>query len=230
VAAEFLYQQGIPPEANYRFKHALIQDAAYQSLLKSTRQQHHQRIAATLESDFPGVVATQPELLARHYTEAGLTEQAIPYWLAAGRHALQRCASLEAINHANRGLELLGGLPDSPQRAKQELALQLVIGPSQSFVRGPQSVEHIYARARELARGLGSTAELFPALSGLAYAQIVHGRMPEARALAEEFLELAEQQDDALVSAAGHSMVAYAAWWQGDFLDVRDHSRQGLAL
>ena len=97
-------------------------------------------------------------------------------------------------------------------------------------MEGPQSVEHIYARARELAREVGSTPELFPALSGLAYAQIVRGHLPKARTLAEEFLELAEPQQDALVLAAGHSMLAYAAWWQGDFIDVRDHSRLGLGL
>jgi predicted ATPase len=97
-------------------------------------------------------------------------------------------------------------------------------------VHGPQSVEDIYARARELARQVGGTPELYPALSGLAYAQIVRGRMREARALAEEFLELAEPQHDSLVLAAGHSMLAYAAWWQGDVIDVRDHSRQGLAF
>jgi predicted ATPase len=230
VAAEFLHQRGAPPNSSYRFKHALVQDAAYQSLLKSTRQQHHQRIANALESDFEDIVATQPELLAHHYTEAGLTAQAIPYWHAAGQRALRRYANNEAANHATRGLNLLGTLPDTPQRAKQELSLQLVLGPSLSFVRGPQAVEHIYTRARELARQVGSTPELFPALSGLAYAQIVRGRLREARALAEEFLELAAPQQDALVLAAGHCMVAYAAWWQGDFIDVRNHSRQGLAL
>ena len=230
VAAEFLYQQGTPPQATYRFKHALIQDAAYQSLLKSTRQQHHRRIAAALESDFPDIVDTRPELLAQHYTEAGLIEQAIPYWQSAGQRALQRGANLEATNHARRGLELLGRLPDSPQRAKQELALQLVLGPSVSFVRGPQSVEQIYARARELARQVGGTPELFPALCGLAYVQIVRGQVTDARALAEEFLELAEQQQDTLVLAVGHCLVAYAAWWQGDFVDVRNHSHQCLAL
>ena len=230
VAAEFLYQHGAPPEATYRFKHALIQDAAYQSLLKSTRQLHHQRIAGALESGFPEIAETKPELLAHHYTQAGLVQQAVPYWHAAGQRALQRFANLEASNHARRGLELLATLPDSPQRTKQELALQLLLGPSLSPVSGPQSVEHIYARALELAREVGGTPELFPALAGLAYAQIVRGRMREARALAEEFLELAEPQHDALVSAAGHCMVAYAAWWQGDVVDVRDHSRQGLAL
>lgn len=230
VRAEFLYQQGVAPRATYRFKHALIQDAAYQSLLKSTRQQHHQHIAAALEAGFPEIVETRPELIAQHYTEAGLIEQAVPYWHAAGRRALRVYANLEATNHAKRGLELLAKLPDSPDRAKRELALQLVLGPSVSFVQGPQAVETIYARARELARQVGGTPDLFPALSGLAYAQIVRGRMREARALADEYLELAAAQADPLISAVGHSMVAYAAWWQGDFIDVRDHSRDGMAL
>ena len=194
VRAEFLYQQGVAPRATYRFKHALIQDAAYQSLLKSTRQQHHQHIAAALEAGFPEIVETRPELIAQHYTEAGLIEQAVPYWHAAGRRALRVYANLEATNHAKRGLELLAKLPDSPDRAKRELALQLVLGPSVSFVRGPQAVETIYARARELARQVGGTPDLFPALSGLAYAQIVRGRMREARALADEYLELAAAQ------------------------------------
>ncbi len=230
VHAEFLYQQGTEPRATYRFKHALIQDAAYQSLLKSSRQQHHQRIAVALEAEFPEIVETRPELIAQHYTEAGLVAQAIPYWHAAGRRALRGFANLEATNHARRGLDLLGRLPDSPDRAEQELALQLVLGPSLSFVQGPQAVEAIYARARELARHVGGTPELFPALSGLAYAQIVRGRMREARALADEFLELAAAQPDPLISAVGHSMVGYSAWWQGDFISAHDHSVEGLAL
>ena len=230
VASEFLSQRGTPPDATYRFKHALIQDAAYQSLLKSTRQQHHKRIASILEADFPEIVDTQPELVAHHYTEAGLTGQAIPYWHAAGRRAARRYANTEASNHARRGLELLATLPNSPQRDEQELGLQLVLAPSLSQITGPQSVEHIYARALDLARRVGGPAELNPALSGLAYAYIVRGRVREARTLAEEFLALAQPQHDALVSAAGHSMVAYAAWWQGDIVDVRTHCRRCLEL
>src|SRR5919109_3887161 len=97
VEAELLYQQGVPPQATYLFKHALIQDTAYQSLLKRTRQQYHQRIAQVLEARFPETVETQPELLAYHYTEAGLNEQAIGYWQRAGERALQRSANPEAI-------------------------------------------------------------------------------------------------------------------------------------
>jgi class 3 adenylate cyclase/tetratricopeptide (TPR) repeat protein len=227
VTAEFLYQNGSPPEATYRFKHALIQDAAYQSLLKSTRRQHHLRIATAIEAAFPDVVKNQPELLAHHYTEARLIPQAVPYWEAAGRRALQRYANQEAANHASRGLELLGTMPETADRARQELALQLLLGSSMSFVNGPHSGAPNYTRARELAREIGAVPEMFPALAGLGYAQIVSGHMHEARALAEEFLELAPR-DDPLLPAVGHWLLAYTAWWQGDFVDVHMHSRQGL--
>src|SRR5882672_10873545 len=99
VEAEFLYQQGLPPEATYRFKHALIQDTAYQSLLRSTRQQYHQRIAQVLETQFPEIAETQPELVAHHLTEAGLIEQAVGYWYKAGQRALERSANLEVVAH-----------------------------------------------------------------------------------------------------------------------------------
>ena len=114
VAAELLYQQGLPPNATYRFKHALIQDAAYQSLLRSTRQQYHQRIAQVLEERFPAICETQPELLAQHYTEGGCVAQAISYWQQAGQRAMQHSAPLEAIAHLSKGLEVLATLSDTP--------------------------------------------------------------------------------------------------------------------
>ena len=124
VEAELLYQRGLPPQATYVFKHALIQDAAYQSLLKRTRQQYHQHIAQVLEAQFPEIVETQPELLAHHYTEAGLAEQAVGYWQQAGQQAIQRSAYLEAVQHLTTGLALLTTLPETPERAQQELDLQ----------------------------------------------------------------------------------------------------------
>src|SRR5438552_2503002 len=130
VAAEFLYQQGLPPQATYLFKHALIQDAAYQSLLRSTRQQYHQRIAQVLEVRFPEICETQPELLAHHYTEAGVLAQAISYWQRAGQRAIERSAHPEAIAHLTKGLEMLATLPDTPERARQELAMQTTLGPA----------------------------------------------------------------------------------------------------
>ena len=114
VEAEIVYQRGVPPQATYLFKHALIQDAAYQSLLKSTRQHYHQRIAHVLASQFPETTEGQPELLAHHYTEAGLTAQAVPYWYKAGQRASERSAHMEAINYLRQGLSWLQTLPETP--------------------------------------------------------------------------------------------------------------------
>jgi predicted ATPase len=230
VEAEFLYQQGLPPQATYRFKHALIQEAAYQSLLKSTRQRYHQRIAQVLVERFPETAETQPELLAHHYTEAGLREQAIPCWQHAGQRALQRSANLEAASHVTMGLDVLSTLPETHERAQQELALQIMLGAALGATQGQQAMERIYARACELARQVGSTPELFPALWGFWYAHMARGQMAQARELAEEFLELARQRQDPLVLAAGHRMLANTAWAQGELVQAQAHCRQGLAF
>lgn len=136
VATELLYQRGTPPQVTYLFKHALIQDTAYHSLLKSRRQQLHQQIAYVLEERFAEIKATQPELLAHHYTEAGLIAQAIPYWRQAGQKAVERSAYVEAINHLTKGLDVLKTLPDTSERARQELTLQTAIGPAWMAVKG----------------------------------------------------------------------------------------------
>jgi predicted ATPase len=136
VDAELLYQRGRPPRARYLFKHALIQDAAYASLLKSTRQQYHQQTAQLLEARFPDIVAAEPELLAHHYTEAGSHAQAVGYWQQAGTRALQRSANVEAIAHVHRGLELLTALPDTSQRTQRELDLLTTLGPALLSTKG----------------------------------------------------------------------------------------------
>src|SRR5262245_16341135 len=154
VEAELVYQRGVPPQATYTFKHALIQDAAYQSLLKSTRRRYHKQIAQALEERFAEVKETQPELLAHHYTEAGLIEQAIPYWQRAGERASQRSANAEAIGHLTKGLELLKALPDTPGRIQQELSLQLALGDAFMAAKGyaTSEVANTYTRALELCR------------------------------------------------------------------------------
>src|SRR5262249_3312286 len=123
VAAGLLFRQGQPPEGRYVFKHALVRDAAYGSLLRSTRRQLHTRIATVLEEQFPDTVEVQPELVAHHFTEAGLHAQAVGYWHKAGQRATQRSAHLEAIAHLTKGLEALKTLPETPERAAHELAL-----------------------------------------------------------------------------------------------------------
>src|SRR6266568_636190 len=162
VAAEFLYQRGVPPQATYTFKHALIQDVAYQSLLRSTRQQHHQRIAQALEAQFPAIVATQPELLAQHYTAAGCHEQAVPYWQQAGEQASDRSAHLEAISHCTTGIALLTTLPETPAHTQQALALHIALGAALQVTKGygAPEVEHAYTQARAWCQQVGETPEL----------------------------------------------------------------------
>src|SRR5437870_4505130 len=136
VEAEIVYPRGVPPQSTYVFKHALIRDAAYASLLKSTRQQYHQRIAHVLEAQFPAIVDQQPELLAYHSTEAGLTEKAVGYWHKAGQRAIERSAHLEAISHLRTGLELLPTLPETPERLQREVDMHIALGASLSATKG----------------------------------------------------------------------------------------------
>src|SRR4029450_3548757 len=133
---ELVFRHGEPPEAIYSFKHALVRDAAYESLLKSRRQQLHGQIARTLEERFADIGASQPEIAAHHFTEAGLVEPAIDYWLKAGQHAARRSANAEGLNHRARGLELLPKIDDPTLRNKSELLLQTSLGHSLRATKG----------------------------------------------------------------------------------------------
>ena len=219
VEAELLYQRGVPPQATYLFKHALIQDAAYQSLLKSTRQQYHQRIAQVLAERFPETAETQPELLAHHYTEAGLAEQAIPYWQQAGQRASLRSANLEAINHLTKGLDVLTTLPDSPERLQHELDLQITLGQALTVTKGfaAPEVGHTYARARELCQQVEETPQLFPVLRGLWNFYLLRGELRTARELAEQLLSLAQRTHDPALLQQAHSALAGALVHLGEF-------------
>src|SRR5262245_7192747 len=198
VAAELLYQRGRPPRSRYVFKHALIQDAAYASLLKSTRQQVHRRIAQVLEAKFPEMVATQPELLAHHLTEAGHAAQAVGYWHRAGERAVARSANLEAISHLTTGLSVLQTLPETAERIQQELLLQVTLGPPLMNTKGfaAPEAEHAYARARALCQRVGETPQLFSVLRGLWQFYNGRGTYQTARELGEQCLQLAQQGHD----------------------------------
>jgi len=171
VDAELLYQRGVPPQATYLFKHALVQDTAYQSLLKSTRQQFHRQIAQVFEQRFHETMEMQPELLAHHYTEAGLIARAVPYWQQAGQSAIKRSANVEAIGHLTKGLEVLQALPDSPERRKQELVLQIILGQALIAAKGQGAPEvgKVYTRAYELCQQEGDSSQLFTVLRGLRF-------------------------------------------------------------
>jgi class 3 adenylate cyclase/predicted ATPase len=232
VEAEFLYQQGLPPEATYRFKHALIQETAYQSLLRSTRQQYHQRIAQVLAERFPETAETQSELLAHHHTEAGLAEQAIGYWQRAGQQANERSANLEAVAHLTKGLEVLATLPDTPQRAQQELDLRTTLGPLLMNTRGQAAPEvlHTYARARELCQQVGQTPQLFQVLRGLWYFYLHRLELRTARELGEHLLTLAKQVGDRALLLEAHYALGNTLNYPGEFVAARDHLEQGIAL
>ncbi len=227
-----MYQRGLPPQATYLFKHALIQDAAYQSLLRSTRQQYHQRIAQVLEERFPEICETQPELLPHHYTEAGVLVQAIIYWQRAGQRAIERSAHLEAISHHSKGLELLATLPDTAERTQQELMLHTALGVPLQATKGfaAPEVGRVYARARELCRQVGETPQLFPVLWGLWLFYEVRGELQTARELAEQLLSLAQRQQDPALLLPAHRAMGQTVYCQGELARARAYLEQGIAL
>jgi class 3 adenylate cyclase/predicted ATPase len=232
VESELVFRRGNPPEATYTFKHALVQDAAYQSLLKSRRQQLHARVAQALEAWFPKIAAAEPELLAHHYTSAGLTELAIDYWRKAGELAAARSGNLEAVAHFTKGLELLGTLPKTAERDQKELALLIALGGPQIATRGyaAPEVHTIYARAREVCTELGGTPQLFPALFGSWMFYNVRGELPMARTLAEELLAIAESADDADLMVEACSAFGSVLFWLGEFTTAQRYLDRGIAL
>ena len=187
VDAELIFQRGVPPDSSYQFKHALVQDAAYSSLIRSRRQQLHAAIGRAIESEFPEVAATEPELLAYHYSEAHLPEPAVKYWLEAGRRASQRSADKEAVVQLERGLSLLKLLPESISRDRLELELQLTMGTPLVAMRGFTSPDFGAAceRATHLAEKLDDAPQLFASL----YAQFSYAMTTGKTRKALEFAE-----------------------------------------
>src|SRR5262249_43013187 len=206
VQAELLYQRGRPPRARYIFKHALIQDAAYASLLKSTRQQVHQQIAQALEARFLALVETQPELVAQHYTAAGCAEQAVVYWQRAGQHASDRSAHLEAVSHCTTGIELLKSLPETPEHTQQALTLYIGLGAALQMTKGRAAaeVEHACPHAPVLCQQGGEPPELVPVLLGLWRYYLARPQLHMARELGDTLLRLAQCTDDSALSVIAH--------------------------
>jgi predicted ATPase/class 3 adenylate cyclase/DNA-binding winged helix-turn-helix (wHTH) protein len=231
-AAEFLYETYAPTTLMYTFKHALTQEVAYQSLVRCARWRHHAHIAQVLEKRFPEVVEAQPELLAYHHTEAGHGEQAIPYWQRAGQRAVERSAHVEAISHFTKGLEVLRGLSDTPERAQQELTLQLAIGAPLLMIKGHTApeVEHAYARAYELAQQLRETPQLFSVLMGLWRFYFSRARLQRARELAEQCLTLAQHLQDVRLLHETHTAMGSTLLHLGEHVSARVSLEQGIAL
>ncbi len=225
VDAELLYQRRRVPRAKYIFRHALIRDAAYTSLLRRTRHQYHKQVAELFEANFPEIVEMQPELLAHHYTEADAGEAAVGYWKLAGERALARSAHLEAIGHLTKGLEVLSTLPETPERMQQELSLQISLGIPLTSTRGygVPEVEQAYFRARALCQQVGETPQLFPALYGLWRYYLLRAEYETAQELGEELMALAEQAEDPTFIAAGHRTLGSTLFYLGELDKARTH-------
>jgi class 3 adenylate cyclase/tetratricopeptide (TPR) repeat protein len=230
--AGLLFCRGLAPQSSYLFKHALVQDAAYGTVLRSKRQELHARVAAALEQRFHDLVERQPELLAHHLTDAGDTERAVHQWLKAGQYAATRLAHFEAIRHFERGLATLAALPKSRARDGSEIELQLARGLSLFTAKGLEASEaaQAYARARELAEQHGDAGQLFIAVYGLWQANIGSGTLVGAHRLSKRLLQLtAGPADDGLRLQAHHS-----AWttclFAGEPATARDHCEAGRQL
>jgi predicted ATPase/class 3 adenylate cyclase len=233
VDAELLYPKNLPANGTiYVFKHALIQDTAYESLLKSTRQQYHLRIAEMLKDRFTETILTQPELLAQHYTEAGIKETAVVYWEMAGRRAIEHSANVEAINHLNKGLELLRTFPENSQRHERELELLTYLGVAQTAIKGysDPEVEKIYTRARELCQHVERTPRLSSAMLGLWKAAFIRSDLQQAHELAQECMRLTANKKDSELRLTAHIMLGVALLYQGEIITAYQYLTEAVRL
>jgi tetratricopeptide (TPR) repeat protein len=224
VRSELVFRRGEIPNAVYTFKHALVRDAAYAGLLKSRRAQLHAAMANALEQQFPEIVQTQPETLAHHLTEAGLTEKAIGYWLQAGKNAALRSANLEAIAHLQRGIEMTGHLPAGESKDRSELDLQLVLGPCLSATHGPAASNALatFARARDLCERLGQPPEYLQVIFWLATASVVRGELPQALEAIAGLPRAAEARGDQAALLNGIRGQAMILMFMGRIVEARE--------
>jgi predicted ATPase len=232
VEAELLYKSGLVSQEKYYFKHSLIQETAYESVLRSRRQQLHLQIVRALEEKFPGIVETQPELLARYCTAANLKEKAIVYWQRAGEVAVKRSANQEAISHLTSGLELLRTLPDAPERVQQELTMLVTLGAPLAAAKGYSApeVERTFTRARQLCQQLGEIPQLFPVMHRLSGYYLLRGEFEKALEIGEQMLGLARTVPDPGFVLEAHCAVAPTLYYLGELVPAREHLERAIAL
>jgi predicted ATPase len=232
LAAELIFQNGMPPDAVYTFKHALVQEAAYGTLLRTARQQLHGRIAEALEAHFPELVDSQPELFARHYTEAGLVEKSVAYWGKAGHRSAARSAMAEAAAQFHKGLDQLALLPDTPERQRQELEFYSALGAVLTAVKGQAAPDtgNAYARARELWERLGSPSEYLHIPYGQSRYHAVRGELDLAQRFAEDLLRLGRQRKYSGGLVLGHFSSGRNLMHVGRSASSRSHLEETLAL
>jgi predicted ATPase len=232
ATAELIFARGAPPAASYVFKHALVQDAAYETLLKSKRQQLHGRIAKALEDKFPEVPLSQPEIVAHHYTEAGLHETAVAWWGKAGDLAIKRSADTEAVRHFNRAIELLQSKPESRERDACELEMRIKLSGPLIATRGYVTAELAdnYSNAWRLCEKLEEKKSIFPVMYGQWVIPYVRGDMAAALVNSERFLRQAERQNETGLLMMGHRIYGSSLVWRGDTRQGSEHLRQALSL
>ena len=232
VASGLLIRQGMPPQASYSFKHALVRDAAYGTLLRGKRKELHGNIAQGLESGFPEIVETQPDLLAQHCAEAGLIENAVAYWLKAGQRAVARGAMVEAVAQLRKGLHLLPGVTDNAVRQEQELNLQIALGHGQLATKGYSAPEPgtAFARARELCEQLNRSAQLGSVLRGQFVYCLVRGELEQAQHLADELRHLGEAKNEVMWKCFGLMYQGNVSCWLGKFTEARACYEKALSL
>jgi predicted ATPase len=219
VRAGLLFRQGVPPHETYLFKHALVQDAAYETLLRSRRQDLHGRIAIEIETHFAEIAEQRPELLAHHATQAGLIERAVVQWGKAGRKSVSRSAMVEAVSQLRRGLELVPALSDTPERQRLELELQSALGGALVASRGIAAPEtgSAYARARALCEQLGDSVSLIPVLSGQVSHHFGRAEYAMAQRTAEDLLRLAKSRGDTASELVGSRSMGLNLHLLGEF-------------
>jgi predicted ATPase len=231
VEAGLIFQRGAPPEAAFTFKPALLQDAAYGSMVKSQRQQLHQRIASAIEQKFPRVADVEPETLARHYAEAGQGGKAIEHWERAGDRAAQRLAWREASAHFGEAIRLTLEMPESAERNRRELALVLPLGHALfGSVGGAAETETAYTRARALARDLGDQRAFCRAVMGMANVFGLTARTGDGVALGEDAIAFGEKDGAAMTRLVAHRVLGSSHWHRGELLDSEHHFREALAI
>jgi class 3 adenylate cyclase/predicted ATPase len=232
VASELVFQHGMPPDAVYTFKHALVQDAAHGSLLRSARQQLHAQIAEALETHSPELMDSQPELFAQHYAEAGLVEKSVASWAKAGRRSVARSAVAEAAAQLRKGLDQLALLPDNPERQRQELEFSSALGSALIAAKGFAAPEtgRAYARARELWETLGSPAEFLGVPYGQSLYHSFRGELELAHRLDEDLLRLSRERNDSAGLFLGHQSSGRNLLSGGKFASSRSHLEQALVL
>jgi class 3 adenylate cyclase/predicted ATPase len=236
VRADLIFRRGTAPDAEYTFKHALVQDAAYSTLLRSRRQQLHGQIAATLEAQFPEIVETQPQVLARHCTEAGLIQRAVGYWFSAGRQAIARSAIVEAGVLLRKGLDVLSGMPDGTARQEQELSLQITLGNTifaTAFVthgHGASEAGAAFVRARQLCEQLNRPMQLGAVLYGQWIFDVARGKFQESEYSAEKLRSLGEARNDLMWKYFGSGVSGSSCFGGGKFIEARAYLEKTLLL